>query len=701
MKSWIIGRDTPDTVLKYIHAETDAKSKQLLVCFDYFDTIVTRCIEPEHTKRLASGLLSRLLKGRFTGEALYCFRREIEHDLCLTNSQINSEFEFCFEDLGTNLWNQLTKNDDKSVLPDFDSFILDLLAIEVAVEKAVQCVCPEVLQVLQALHRLGYTLLLASDFYLPEKEFREMLSWHRLEHLFAEVYVSSAHGRSKGSGRMYPMICERHGVEPGQLLMIGDNPHADIQMSTQVGLQNIFLQRPDRNKMAPVQKKAENKKSPDQNAIFQKVALPRDAHFPEIGISFWLFTHRLFEELHQYDVRNVFFLSKEGEFLKNIFDQYQIALFGRIKIISHYLLASRKATFVASLRSLDNEDFSRLLDHYRDISIRDFLQSLNLENDAIGLICEKMSCNCDLRLSGLRHQPAFGELLGLKSFSDAFEKRRKDQKVNFIAYLDSFGVDYRREGLHIVDVGWKGSIQDNIYYILSAEIPVQGYYVGSLNATERVTGNRKKGLLFDNSPHPSHYFNVYNCNRSLYEIVLGASHGSADSYRSLDALQKSDCLSGNVSDKAVCGSLHPLVLTYDQTEEQQLFEGHIKPLQQKILNHTSMMNVEYIIHGMIPTAEWFARQHARMVFRPKTAEIEWFEALYHLENFGIFEFTQFDTAHNFSLLERLRNLKNIIRDQAVLESGIWPPIILRRFGVGFWQRADGLRRYFREFQTFS
>lgn len=700
MENWIIGQDNPDDVLEFIRAKADSTKKAPIVCFDYFDTLVTRCVEPEHTKQIASGLLARLLKDRFTGEALYCYRKEIEYSLCQTSAETTNELEFRFEDLGTNLWTELKKQDCQGILPDRDRFVQDLLAIEVAVEKAVQLVCAEVLKVLLALHRLDFTLFLISDFYLPEKEFKEMLSWHKLEHLFARVYVSSAHGRSKGSGRIYPMICESFGLEPGQLLMIGDNPHADIKMSRQHGLQAIYLQRPGSKNMAGIEKRKEKKDSSVPEEVFQKISLPRDMLFPEMAISFWLFTHRLFEELNEKNVRNVFFLSKEGEFLKKIFDQYQIALFGSIKINSHYLLASRKATFIASLRSIDKEDFARLLDHYRDISIRDFLQSLNLDNGIIGLICEKMEHDCDQRISAIRHHHVFRELLTMEVFRDAFETRRKEQRTNFISYLDSFGVEYQKEGLHLVDVGWKGSIQDNIYSILAAEIAVKGYYIGSFNATERAAGNCKKGLLFDNYPHLSPYFNVFNSNRSLFEMVLGASHGSASSYRSSETLRIANGLPGEMTVEAGSGVNHPLVLTHDIAEEQQLFERHIKPLQQKIFSLNSEMTRAYMIHQRIPPDEWFARRHARMVFCPKTAEIEWFESLYHYENFGVFEFTKFATAHNFSPFERLRNLKNIAMDPAVLESGVWPPIILRRFGVGFWRWVDGLRRYYREFGTF-
>lgn len=698
MEKWIIGRDKPEAIAKFIRTEAESTNSELVVCFDYFDTLVTRCVVPEHTKRLASHLLSRLLRGCFTKELLYSLRRDIEYHLCQINAENSQELEFRFEDFGATLWAELKNRDAHCILPDRDLFIRDLLAIEVAVEKTVQRVCPEVFEVLLALHRLDFKLLLISDFYLPEKEFKEMVAWHKLEHFFAKIYVSSAYGKSKGSGRIYPTICEEIGFLPGQFLMIGDNAHADILMARQHGLKTMHVQPQDNGLLHLFEKSADS--SLDRQGFFIQMVLAKDICFPEIGISFWLFTHRLFEELNKNKVRNVFFLSKEGEFLKKVFDRYQIQLFGRKKINSHYLLASRKATFIASLRPLDVEDFSRLFDHYHDISIRDFLQSLNFDHAAIGFICEEMPNDCDLRLTNIRHHPDFRGLLNLPRFRNVFETRRKEQRNNFLSYLASFNVDFRSECLHLVDVGWKGSIQDNIYYCLAAEISVQGYYVGSLNATERIAGNRKKGLLFDNYPQPTPFFNVFNSNRSLFEMVLGASHGSANMYKSPEDIKTDESAPGATTVAADRGGQHPLVLTHDVAEEQQLFKEHIEPLQQKMLTLSAEMNRGYILHGNIPSGEWFARHHARMVFRPTTTEIEWFESLYHYENFGVFELTKFTTSHNFTPFARLRNLKNIVKDPAVLESGVWPPIILRRFGVGFWQVIDGLRRYYREFGKF-
>jgi hypothetical protein len=79
--------------------------------------------------------------------------------------------------------------------------------------------------------------------------------------------------------------------------------------------------------------------------------------------------------------------------------------------------------------------------------------------------------------------------------------------------------------------------------------------------------------------------------------------------------------------------------------------------------------------------------------------VDFYSNLYHLENFGIFEFTRFSSQHSLRPVERLKNLRRLLKSPAAfLETGIWPPIILRRMGLDFLQPFDGVKRYRRVFR---
>ena len=553
------------------------------------------------------------------------------------------------------------------------------------------------LRVLQGLKKKGFFIILVSDFYLPELHFSEILKALELKEIFSRLYVSSSRGMGKGSGRMYPHIAEELQCSLDQMVMIGDNLHADIAMARLHGMQTLHVQRKQ-----SVEKELQSSGNTGRSVmkIFPTMSygISRpDIYFSEMASSLWLFTHRLFNELLGHEAKDVFFLSKEGEFLKKLFDQYQMQIFGMELIHSHYLIASRKATFLASLRPLAEEDFLRLLAHYRDISIRDFLQSLNLEREVIDRLCSKLACDCNERFFDLRHRLEFAQLLELPLFREEYERRRMEQRLNFRTYLASFKVDLTT--LYLVDVGWKGSIQDNIFYILDGLTTVQGYFIGSYHATERSEKNRKKGLLFDNYQGLSPFYNVYNNNRSLYEMLLGASHGSADCYLTSGQYIKDSAHDHIAVHSRIEGGNGDLcVLVLDMPEERELYDTAIRPLQESMIRQFSHISREFLLaECTAPDCERFARLHARMVFAPRQEEIQFFAKLYHLENFGIFEYTNFQTDVSPKLWQRLRNLKNVLRDPAVLETGIWPPIILQRLGLGFLQWFDGRKRFSREF----
>jgi HAD superfamily hydrolase (TIGR01549 family) len=701
MERWNAEKGDVETFVEYVRGfaagSNQAAVNQPIVCVDYFDTIVIREVEPEYTKEIASQLLSQLLGGRVSGNQLYRHRQHIEREIVEKNCAATGELEFSLIDFSSRLYFFLKEHYPQLPLTSRENFTRDILNIEVAVEVAVQQVCPRMLQALREIKNAGVKLVLVSDFYLPESHFFRFIKHHGIQDLFERLYVSIDHGQSKGSGKLYDTIARDFNCSPEHILMIGDNEHADIKMAQKSGLQTILVSRPHQHQYYENFRKktvndGETPKSPFSQLKFK-------GEFAEMAGSFWLFCHRLFEDLVRKDVSDVFFLSKEGEFLKKLFDRYQLDLYGQLRVQGHYLLASRKATFLASLEPLPKEDFSRLLDHYRDISIRDFLQSLNFTDELVTCLCAQFSCDCDEVIVDLKKSDQLREVIALPLFREQYQEKRLAQRNNFKEYLDSFGVNYQNDGLFIVDVGWKGSIQDNIFYILEQEIEVQGYFIGSYNPTTLKKNNRKKGLLFENHPVETPFYKVYNNNRSLFEMMLGASHGSADCYLTPEQFQersKSSNLLIHNRVKGKCGDI--LVMTLDLPLERELFETVIKNLQENIFFYFCKLNKNYMQSNcMLPDAQWFARNHAKMVFTPTRSMVDLFAKLYHLENFGIFTFSNFKADNTVSISARLRNLYNIARNPSLLDSGIWPPIILRRLGLGFVQYFDGKRRYSREF----
>ena len=179
-------------------------------------------------------------------------------------------------------------------------------------------------------------------------------------------------------------------------------------------------------------------------------------------------------------------------------------------------------------------NFFRLLDQYREMAPRDFLLSLNFEESEAVELCRDLSLDCDGRRPHFGTSAAYIAIVTSQRFAEIYERVRLGQKTAFLRYLDGFGVDYRKEGLTIVDVGWRGSIQDNIYFALDGEVALSGYYLGLLQPTHMGPKNRKTGILFEDCPVETPFLEVYNSNRSFFEMLLDASHGSAERYETGD-----------------------------------------------------------------------------------------------------------------------------------------------------------------------
>ena len=686
----------------------NSENRLRVICFDYFDTLVSRSIVPESTKSLAARQLSSVLGCGLDGPMLYELRRVLEVKICQENVAAGLDPDFNLYQFAGRFFRILLELVTIPQYLDEDQFVQIVADIEVQVEKATQHLCSEMVELLAHIKRCGITTCLISDFYLPGNHFRKILQHNGLHQYLDAVYISADFGVTKGcSGRLYRLVCEQQACSPSELLMIGDNVHADVEMARLVGLNAYHLASDCRREMCGAAEQGKSRqlhcKALLEQRFLKAIERQRGHCFPEMGISLWLFTHRLFGQLIRDQVPVVFFCSKEGEFLKRLFLMYQEQRFGRCIIPAHYLLVSRKATYICSLRPLPDEDFARLFVHYHDLSLKEFLLSLNFSEKQAVDLCNAGNLDPEHRYQNLNQQTQFAELIGSRSFQQLYEEQRINQRKNFLQYLESFQVDFKERGLYLVDVGWKGSIQNNIFFALQSVTKVHGYYIGLLSPTEIREGNCKTGLLFSDVPSLTPFIHVYNNNRSLFEMLLGASHGSADGYFSVEQFRECAKERKSTTFKSALIPDNLCATVLDLPEERSLFDEQILPIQEALLKMVGELTDIFISsESELPEPEWFARRHARMVFSPKKKEIDFFSGLYHLENFGLFEFTDFLSKDRLSLPKRLKNLRMLLQNPAaVLETGVWPPVILKRLGLDFLRIIDAQKRYRKIFGTYE
>lgn len=335
---------------------------------------------------------------------------------------------------------------------------------------------------------------------------------------------------------------------------------------------------------------------------------------------------------------------------------------------------------VCLLSSLDDEKFTRLFRQYRNISLRDFLLSLGLD-EYLDIIAQELAVNCHRREDDFPTSSTFSKLLENDCFVRNYEQKRLQQKDCFLRYLEGFGVDVVEDGLVLVDVGWKGTIQDNICRIFEERCSVTGYYLGMLAPGALSKNNKKHGVLFSCLQGPTKGFFVFRDNTALFEVVLAADHGSVSHYE-----KRAGQASGVLE---------------DFTDDVPLYEQVVRPLLtdleaefEKICHIMSAHPIDDFVFDRYVT-----RKHARMLYFPRRRELDWFTSIYHRENFGIFGESEFGTECRISPWGRFKSLYRLVRSpRSYLVDTFWPALKLKEAGLDFMIYPYNAYRLYRQFR---
>ncbi|NIK78354.1 putative HAD superfamily hydrolase [Paenibacillus castaneae] len=666
------------------------------VFFDIFDTILLRKVHPEYTKMIWAKRISIQLASRITAQEIYNIRNRVEAETCTSNERAGKDKEFTYDQLIGHLFMVFKQENILAPEVDYQSFYDLCLDIEIDVETAVQYVDPVWLETIKEIKlKTELKVICVSDFYLPEEAIRRLFIYHEIEEYIDDFVVSSEYLLTKRTGRLFDFVMESKDIRPSEIIMIGDNEVSDHQIPQSKSIHSHLINRTKQVAFYDrfmKENKFQNNKQISDNVL----ALAKDNRFKSpfnnIIFSLFYFTKKLYEDLVSKGVKDVFFLSREGEYLKVLFDRYQEAEGYRDSrlIQSHYLKVSRKSTFLPSLKELTQEDFYNLFRQYRKISSYEFMSSLNFEEEFINSLALNLQINLNKKEEDFPTSEPFRILLENKAFQDYYENVRTQQKKLFKLYVSNLSGKKNMESLHIVDVGWKGTIQDNIYNIYDGQVSINGYYVGLVALGNMKEDNDKKGIVFSIVSHKNNQTAVFNENRALFEIMLGATHGSADRYIYKD----------NNTDVGV--------LTIQNEKEKEIFEKIVQPAQNGMFETFEeiceifclrSLDIENFINE-------FALIHSDLVLSPTTKELSFFDKLYHYENFGVFEFTEFNAVlEKRTIVYRINNAFQLIRNpHGFFSNSFWAPITLKEKGLGVliplysWYKK---RKYFNKTEEFQ
>lgn len=481
------------------------------VFFDFFGTLVCRNAAPEQLIERWALSVSEQLRYQVQPASLYKYRMQALRQCYQQDSTEEVPYHKIIRRLYNLLHNQLCNY-------TFAQFFLISYNCELQVEMQAQSLRTQVADMLNIALARGKRVGILSDFYLGSSQLRLFLEHAGLDSTrFEKIYVSSEYGKKKRTGSLYALVLQQLDVEAQKCLMIGDDPVADRLRAKQAGLRTLLCPK------AAEQPLCAGDVCPKVQSIEKQY---RSKPFANFGFGLYYYIQQLYQQAVAHRYQKIFFLAREGYFLKQLFDCYQQQK-GQV-VHTEYLYLSRLATFLPSLDRLEREKFDAIFAQYGDLSLAAFLKNLQFERKLVRTIAEQVDLDADRVIYDFARSKEFQRLKQNELFAKTYEEKRRRAKKELLDYLQPLFCD--QQEIVLADIGWKGTMQDHLCRVIAPK-RVIGLYFGISGQTGREgNGNIKRGLVFDRFPKSSPYCGVWEFETHLIEQLLAAPHGSTVGY---------------------------------------------------------------------------------------------------------------------------------------------------------------------------
>ena len=239
-------------------------------------------------------------------------------------------------------------------------------------------------------------------------------------------------------------------------------------------------------------------------------------------------------------VDTMYFFTREGEFVgEAVRELINADVFGLAETGHEYprvavLEVSRMATFAASLDNIDRSSLMRIWNLYSTQSAMALGKTLKISPEILAAACSRVGLRPEEQITHPWESPQVHDLLKDPEFMNAANQRRLYDREALFQYLESHGIDRNgSEPLFVVDLGWRGSIQDNLAHLLP-DRTIRGIYLGLVEYLNPQPPNVEKAAwLFDKNKGEELGRSVAG---SVIETLFNASGGTVMGYATEDGI---------------------------------------------------------------------------------------------------------------------------------------------------------------------
>lgn len=425
-----------------------------------------------------------------------------------------------------------------------------LMNLEQEIEYSLCCADPDMKDIFKQTLKAEKHVVITSDMYLPENVIRRILD--KCGYCdYEKLYLSSSYGVTKASGKLYLHLLDSNKDSSKIIVHIGDNIKSDYLRAGQAGLKPVLLSAPvntlrfhaiadrmsfDADCFRTFLRNHKPCKKEDRDNL--AVSIGYEVLGPLLGG----YCRWLKKQADHYNIRKIFFLSREGSLLKRAYE----VLYPNGNETTAYLYVSRQALQVPMLA------FCRSF-HDMCRQIKPLMREHTLR--AIGKICH-LGDEYEKKLISLSLEPE----------DDIFQIPERVQE-RYFHLVQELGRDYftkqytfvknylSQEGLNgsviLSDIGWHGTMQQALGGYCQDNVRLMGCYIGCWNPSSSEFYEKlfRKGYL--TAPGENKEMELllrFSCD--IVETLLSNSEGSVMAYgmmgdKAVPILQENELSSGS------------------------------------------------------------------------------------------------------------------------------------------------------------
>jgi len=578
-----------------------------LISLDIWDTILRRDCHPDAIKvETAAALLEQrgdLLKEEYrSARALFRLRQTVERDLGQqsTAQGFDDEYEIhaVFREVLVRAFLEPHPEEELRALTE------RLVAEELAAEKRHIYLDPGIEAKVDSIPH--ERLVCISDFYAGEAFLRELIEAAGFSKPLERVLVSCDFRVNKRSGRLFEEAEKLLGVTPAEHMHLGDNAYSDVEVPKRLGI------AAERYLPAEEHKRREERERNfvgDAKKPLQYPGAPLSGS-DDVSLFFYGFVRNLAEEARARDIKKIYFFTREGEFYKEIYDA-MAAVSKRAYPKSYLLEVSRLATFMPSLREISTKELMRLWNQYSVQSMQALFTSLGVDLESVREFLQKHEIPAEEVITYPWQDERVQALFADQAFLECMEAERDEKRALLLAYCAERDLCGAEEEIAIVDIGWRGTIQDNLCHLFP-KTKMLGFYIGLIPfLNEQPENAEKRG-----------YIDAFRSARALmtvstpFEMICNSPNGSTVGYSAKD---------GKI-----------VALRNCEQEEDAIFFSYTKALQKHIIETCAALCI-YCENQLVTEFElrplaWESLK--RFIYEPKRETVNAYFALRHKEECG-------------------------------------------------------------------